>query len=57
MSWKYISAKRLHSGERVDGYFLGRGLLVVDLPQKKRPYVHWIKKLMTEVILWIGAKY
>ena len=57
MSWKYISVKGTSSGELIDGSFIGRNLLAVDFPKRKRPYVHWIEKFMTEVILWIGEKY
>lgn len=57
MSWKYISVKGTSSGKLIDGSFIGRNLLSVDFPKRKRPYVHWIKKFITEGILWIGARY
>ena len=56
MSWRYISTQGMRSGDLIDGSFLGRGLLGLDLSKKKRPYVGWIKKFIAEVNLWIGAR-
>ena len=53
MSWSDVCRKEMRAGELLDGLFIGKGLIVLNPPKRKRLRLRGFKNLWKEIQKWI----